>query len=124
MVVNFVNPKKFTSMSGQTINPPSASQTTTYFPYKQASKANEAGVGSSTTTLFIVTVLIQVAAAILSEGSMELMWSMVNTLQIIFYIGLMSLYYPAHVNVFFGYLALANASNPILSYITEIVFGA
>lgn len=36
----------------------------------------------------------------------------------------MSLLYPPHVNVFFGFLALANANNAVLSAISTVVFGS
>ena len=102
---------------------PSSADSTVYFPATMPNKATSVSVGTTTTTAFVLTALIQIVAAIVTGGSMELMWSMVNTLQIIYYIGLMSLLYPAHVNVFFGYLALANANNVLLSYITSSIFG-
>ena len=103
---------------------PSSADSTVYFPATMPNKATSVSVGTTTTTAFVLTALIQIVAAIVTGGSMELMWSMVNTLQIIYYIGLMSLLYPAHVNVFFDYLAIAVGNNAILSYITTLIFGS
>ena len=66
---------------------------------------------------FLITFGVSVWASILSGSSMELMWSMSNTLQIIYFLGLMSLYYPPHTLVVFNYIAYSNFQNPIFSYV-------
>ena len=100
-----------------------SSKFTVTFPYVKADKSTTGVAGSSSLVAFLTSMAISVGAGVLTGGSIELMWCMINTLQIIYYIGLMSLLYPPHVNVFFGFLALANANNALLSKISELVFG-
>ena len=100
-----------------------SSKFTVTFPYVKASKGTTGMAGSSSLVAFLTSMAISVGAGVLTGGSLELMWCMINTLQIIYYIGLMSLLYPPHVNVFFGFLALANANNALLSAISTLVFG-
>ena len=66
---------------------------------------------------FLITFGVSIWATVLSGSSMELMWSMSNTLQIIYFLGLMSLYYPPHTLVVFNYIAYSNFQNPIFSYV-------
>ena len=54
--------------------------------------------GSSASYMFILTMLLSLGISILTGGSMELMWSLANTLQILFYFGMLSLYFPPDLN--------------------------
>ena len=53
-------------------------------------------------------------------SSMESMWSLINTCQMIFYLGLASVYYPQNIIQFFKYLGMANVDNVFLAALTEI----
>lgn len=123
MNILFNNPKNFVSSSGGIVDVSDSSKFTVTFPYVKADKSTTGVAGSSSLVAFLTSLAISVGAGILTGGSLELMWCMINTLQIIYYIGLMSLLYPPHVNVFFGFLALANANNALLSRISVLVFG-
>jgi len=122
MNILFNNPKNFVSQSGGIVDVSDSSKFTVTFPFVKANKSTTGAAGSSSTVTFITSLLISVGAAVLTGGSLELMWCMINTLQIIYYIGLMSLLYPPHVNVFFGFVALANANNVLLERLSIWVF--
>ena len=42
---------------------------------------------------------------------MDQLWGLVNSLQIIHFIPMMSLFFPAHARVMFDYISIANADN-------------
>ena len=46
---------------------------------------------------------------------MEFLWAFLNTLQLIHYIPMMNLHFPAHARIMFGYVGIANADNPVLA---------
>ena len=47
--------------------------------------------------------------------SSSVLWGMINTLQLINYIAMMSLYYPRIVLALFSYVSIANMENEVLS---------
>lgn len=71
---------------------------------------------------FLASWGISLAAGVLAGGSLELMWSMTNTLQIVSYFGLLDLYYPANTNVIFKYMSYANFDNPIITLVSKYIF--
>ena len=74
-----------------------------------------AGSGASYT--FIITGLIAILVGVLTGGSIELMWSLANTLQIWVYFGMLNLYYSADLTEMYSYLKCANFDNPISDFI-------
>ena len=70
---------------------------------------------------FIVTFLISILVNILTGSSMELMWSLANTLQIIFILGLLDLNYPANLRFAFSLMNYANFDNPLTPYLAEFM---
>ena len=78
-----------------------------------------AGSGASFT--FIITGLIAILVGVLTGGSIELMWSLANTLQIWVYFGMLNLCYSADLTEMYSYLKCANFENPISDYINSKV---
>ena len=54
---------------------------------------------------------------------MELMWSLANTLQIIFFFGMINLYYSADLKALFSYMSYSNFDNPLTDYISNKLLG-
>ena len=57
------------------------------------------------------TVIINGLAQFLVGGSMQLMWSMINTLQVLYFIPLISVFYPGNVFIMFTFLGIVNMEN-------------
>jgi hypothetical protein len=49
---------------------------------------------------------------------MEMMWNLMNTLQILFFLSYVYVNYPTHMTTFFAFLKYANAENQYLSAFT------
>lgn len=60
-------------------------------------------------------VLFTIALVIIGGGSMEMVWALVNTLQLIAYFPLMTPYFPQHVRTMFEILKFANGDFEFLS---------
>lgn len=94
-----------------------------FFPFEplDASGASENG-GAGASYTFIFTVVISFGVSVLTGGSMELMWSLANTLQILFFFSLLSLHFTTDLKTVFSFMSYSNFSNPLTEYITEKVF--
>lgn len=57
------------------------------------------------------------------QGSVELIWSLINTLQIITYLPLITPYYPEHVKVMFAMLEFVNMQIPYMASLFSKLFG-
>ena len=88
----------------------------------QVSSSAEASAKSASYT-FLIYVAISFGISLITGGSLELMWSLTNTLQIISFLSLLDLYYPKGINLVFKYMKFANFNNQILSYLTILIFG-
>ena len=123
MLLVMPNMKKFKSeKNGTPLSSASATGFSVDYPFIEADAGTKAAVATSAGSMILASA-ISFGASVIGGGSLELMWSMVNTLQIIYYIGLMKLYYPAHVHVFFGYLGLSNMDNEVIALLTQMIFG-
>lgn len=71
---------------------------------------------------FLTTVLISVGISTVTGSSMELLWSMTNTEQIIFYFALLDLAYPSDTMLIFSYMGYANFQTQIFIYVTTLIF--
>ena len=66
----------------------------------------------------IIVTIVFVAISVISiiqGGGMETMWMMINALQIVHFIPMMTLFFPTHARVVFGYVAIANLDNYFLA---------
>lgn len=59
------------------------------------------------------------ASSMLLGSSMEAMWSLISTCQLLFFLGLVSVYYPKNILKFFTYLGMANVDNVFLTMLTQ-----
>jgi len=80
MNILFNNPKNFVSSSGGIVDVSDSSKFTVTFPYVKADKSTTGVAGSSSLVAFLTSLAISVGAGILTGGSLELMWCMINTL--------------------------------------------
>jgi cysteine-rich repeat protein len=88
----------------------------------EASAGTQTG-GKGASYTFIFTILLSIGISLLTGGSMELMWSMANTLQLIFFLGLLDLYYSSDLKAVFGFMKYSNFENPLSGYITKYIAG-
>mmetsp|Transcript_1619 Transcript_1619/g.1436 ORF Transcript_1619/g.1436 Transcript_1619/m.1436 type:complete len:96 (+) Transcript_1619:669-956(+) len=54
--------------------------------------------------------------------SLSSMWTLINTLQLIYYSGLMTLYFPLSIFSFIGYIAVVNLENETFSDVYALHF--
>ena len=60
-------------------------------------------------------IVVSVALVILSGGSLEMIWTLINTMQLISYLVLMTPYFPDHVRVMFQLVKFSNCDFEFLS---------
>ncbi|CAI2359689.1 unnamed protein product [Moneuplotes crassus] len=84
-----------------------------------ASATTEA-TGSGATIMFFLTFGFSIGVSVLTGSSMELMWSLTNTLQIVFILGLLRLHYPSNLKAVYSYMKYSNFDNPITKKLSEI----
>ena len=75
--------------------------------------------GSGVSYTFVFALLISLGVSLFTGDSIELMWSLANSLQIIFFFGYLNLYYTPELLAVFSYMKFANFDNPIFEYIRE-----
>ena len=80
MNVLFNNPKNFVSNTGGIVDVSDSSKFTVTYPYVKAGKGTTGMAGSSSLVAFLTSMAISVGAGVLTGGSLELMWCMINTL--------------------------------------------
>jgi hypothetical protein len=73
---------------------------------------------------YLLNLLISVAANILIGGTMELMWSLANTLQILYFLGLLDLKFPYHTLALFKFMSYSNFDFPELNLVFEKTFSS
>ena len=79
--------------------------------------SQSASTGASYT--FLISILLSLSVSLLTGGSMELMWSLANTLQIIFLFGMLNLYYNSDLKTTFEFMAYSNLDNPATRYLSQ-----
>ena len=87
-------------------------------PKTEPSKGTQSsGAGASYT--FMITILISIGVSILTGGSMELMWGLTNTLQIIFLYRMLNLGFSSDLQAVFSFMRYSNFDNPVTDYIKK-----
>ena len=71
--------------------------------------------------MFIFIMLLSIGVGIITGGSLELMWSLANTLQVMFFFGMLSLYYSSELKATFSYMKYSNFDNPAFEFIRSKV---
>lgn len=89
----------------------------TFGPTEPSAGTQSGGQGASYT--FIFTILISLGISLLTGGSIELMWSLANTLQMLFFMALLELYYSSDLKAVFEFMKYSNFENPLTEYVVE-----
>ena len=79
-------------------------------------------VSNGASYAFLLTMLLSICVSILTGGSIELMWSFANTIQMLFFISALDLYFPQDLIYVFSLMKYSNFDNPLFSYIREELF--
>lgn len=120
ITVTLVDVKAFTSQDNIPIPTPIK------FEYTLAelppSETTESGSTGASYT-FIATMATSLGISLLTGGSMELMWSLANTLQIIFFYSLLRLYFTPDLISVYKFMAYSNFDNPATKYASKIAVG-
>jgi cysteine-rich repeat protein len=119
--IKLINSKKFRTPIGGCVQPSTFSLTMSSSLTAVAASAQAA---SGYTQYIIMGGVFLIFAVLLVWGtSLELIWSLVNTLQMISYLPFMVTYYPEHVKVMFEILGFANMDIEIFSdFFKKIIF--
>jgi len=87
-----------------------------------SAQAESAGSGAS--FMFLSSFLLSIGASLMTGQSMELMWSLANTLQIIYILGLLDLYFPPNLLAVISYMKYSNFDNPFTQYLSNLAIGS
>lgn len=87
------------------------------------SSTTSATANSGASYTFIITMCISLGISLLTGGSMELMWSLANTLQILFFYSFMNLYYFSDLVAVFSFMSYSNFDNPVTKYVSKVIIG-
>jgi hypothetical protein len=84
-------------------------------------KASEASKTSSNAiaVTFLISAGISIGVSLVTGGSIELMWSFANTLQIMFFYRLISLSYSSDLEAVFDFMSYSNFENPFGEYLID-----
>ena len=74
--------------------------------------------------MFIFIMLMSIGVSFITGGSIELMWSLANTLQILYYYGVLDLNYTPELSAIFSYMKYSNFDNPIFEFIRDKAMSA
>ena len=69
--------------------------------------------------MFIFIMLMLIGVSFITGGSIELMWSLANTLQIVYYFGVLDLNYTPELLATFSYMKYSNFDNPVFEFIRD-----
>lgn len=118
VVVEFINSSNFKSKtSDRTVNPDSD---LTDFLNQQNNEESDKAIGQTAMILFLVSICIA-ATSSFGGNSMEMMWGLMNTLQVMFFMSYINVAFPRNLDTFFTYLTYANANNVYLSEFSFLI---
>ena len=75
--------------------------------------------GSGASYMFIASGVVSIGVSLLTGGSIELLWSLANTLQILFFFGMLDLYYTSDLLMVYTLMKYSNFDNPASQFLTE-----
>ena len=81
---------------------------------KQTNQSNTGILGQSAMYIFLLSVVIAIVSSF-GGNSMEMMWGLMNTLQILYFLSYIFVEYPSDLDSIFAYLGWACANNEYLS---------
>ncbi|CAI2362650.1 unnamed protein product [Moneuplotes crassus] len=88
--------------------------------------SSDTAKGASSTASFtlIISFILSVAISVFTGESMEQMWSLANTLQILFFLGLLEINYPSNLRATFEFMKYSNFDNPLTKMLSEWISNA
>ena len=117
IVVEFANTDKFVShYSSRAI---SIENEQSGYLNKQNNQGNTGIFGQSAMYIFLISIIIAIVSSF-GGNSMEMIWGLMNTLQIIYFISYIYVEYPSDLDGFLEYLGWANANNEYLSELSYL----
>jgi hypothetical protein len=117
VVLEFINLEKFKSANtGRYVN--TDGELSGYLKKTEASAASKS-LGQTTFYIFLISIALS-AVSSFGGNSMELIWCLMNTLQILYFISIINVRYPSHLENFFEYLGIVNADNEYISMFTYL----
>jgi hypothetical protein len=119
--VRITNPYDF--ISTQNVPMTKNEKFTVELSAEQQESAMTSAAGATAQYGMMTSFAVSAGSNVVLGSSMEKMWSLINTCQLIFYLGLVSVYFPNHVVSFFGFLKMANMDNQFLASMTEDTIG-
>ena len=112
IVLEFLDSDIFTSVYSERGVSPEL-QLSDYLDQNEGTQ-NAASFGQTTMVIFLASVFLTVISSF-GGNSMELMWNLTNTTQILYFLSKVYVNFPADVVQFFSYLRYSNAKNQYLS---------
>jgi cysteine-rich repeat protein len=106
LTIKLINPKKFRSPIGGCVQP-SAFKKSLESSLTSTAASAKAASGLSM-YLIMAGVMVMFGLLIFCGSSLEMVWSLINTLQLISFLPIMISYYPEHVKVMFEILEFSN----------------
>ena len=67
--------------------------------------------------MLVIVMLLSIGVSLITGGSIEIMWSLANTLQVMFYYKLLNLYFSPELSTMFYYMRYSNFDNPAFEWI-------
>jgi hypothetical protein len=118
VIVNFLNTDKFKSIfSERGVNPEELNG----FLYKSSGAGGSTeSLGQSAMYIFLVSIMLGVISSF-GGNSMEMMWNMMNTLQMMFFLSYVNVEFPDFVQTFFSFLDYANLDNEYTRAFTNLI---
>lgn len=120
--LSFINYKKFRGPNGGCIAIPSLQLNTTLGNSLEGSIKSAKAIGTYIKYIILGGIVIGALLLVAIQGSIELIWSLINTLQIIAYLPLITPFYPEHVKVMFNMLEFANMQIPYMDKLFNYMF--
>ena len=118
IVVEFINRDKFKSQNSlRNVNPETELSGYLNPTYEES---NTKTVGQTAMYVFLFSLFITLISSF-GDYSVEIMWGLMNTLQIIYYINFIYVVFPTDLETVFELLSWANADNEYLAMLTFVI---
>ena len=118
IVLEFTNTDKFVSYhSSRSV---SIENEQSGYLNKQNNQNNTGILGQSAMYIFLISIIIALVSSF-GGNSMEMIWGLMNTLQIIYFTSYIYVEYPSELDSFLEYLGWANGNNEYISQLSYLV---
>jgi hypothetical protein len=86
----------------------------------QDSSAAASSLGQTALYIYLGSIGLTIISSF-GGNSMEMMWMLTNTLQLMYYISVINVHFPDTLESFFPFLKASNADNPYFKYLTYLI---